>query len=291
MKELTRLAGWGMAAAAALALAVTTAYSPGGQDRLLTSITGHKIGPAPVQTTPPPALTVTDPVQDARLTATETETRRLSETLRTLDSERERLLARIASLERALEDITGSIKQQSARAVLPTFPTPAAPGPAEPPIVGAAPPQASPAEAVPPPMQPPEPRAANIHPAPSVEEPTEPQSAFGVDVGGAASFEGLRALWNTTRKTYAPLLDGLQPIVTVRENPRTRTAELRLIVGPLPDSETAAQLCATFSVAKRYCRPETFEGPELSLSAPEPPRRPAAQTRKAPPRSAVRTQP
>src|SRR5688572_24448683 len=46
-----------------------------------------QIGPAPVQSTPPPVLAVTDPVQDARLTATETETRRLSETLRTLDSE------------------------------------------------------------------------------------------------------------------------------------------------------------------------------------------------------------
>ena len=34
---------------------------------------------------------------------------------------------------------------------------------------------------------------------------------------------------------------------TVRENSKSRAAELRLIVGPLPDAETASRLCAIVS--------------------------------------------
>ncbi len=102
----------------------------------------------------------------------------------------------------------------------------------------------------------------------------------------------LRGLWNSTRKTHAVLIEGLHPVVIVRENTRTRAAELRLIVGPLPDLETAAQFCATLSAAKRYCQPASFEGAELSLTAPEPPRRPVtAPERKAPPRPSVRPNP
>ncbi len=40
MKELLRLAGWGTAATVALVLAVATAYSPGGQQRLFASNSG-----------------------------------------------------------------------------------------------------------------------------------------------------------------------------------------------------------------------------------------------------------
>ena len=53
----------------------------------------------------------------------ENETRRLSETVQALTADRDRLLARVASLERSLEDVTSSIKRQAA-AVLgpPTLP-------------------------------------------------------------------------------------------------------------------------------------------------------------------------
>ena len=143
------------------------------------------------------------------------------------------------------------------------------------------------------PAQPAAPRVRRRRPgSPAANEAGDPPPAFGVDIGGAASFDGLRALWNSTRKTHAALLEGLHPVVIVRENTRTRAAELRLIVGPLPDPESAAQFCATLAAAKRSCQPATFEGPELSLAAPDPPRRPAAAPeRKAAPRPPVRPNP
>ena len=78
---------------------------------------------------------------------------------------------------------------------------------------------------------------AAVEPAAAVDEPADPQPALGADLGGAANFDGLRGLWNSTRKTHAVLIEGLHPVVVVRENTRTRAAELRLIVGPMPDLE------------------------------------------------------
>jgi hypothetical protein len=71
--------------------------------------------------------------------------------------------------------------------------------------------------------------------------------------------------------------------VTVRENSKSRAAELRLIAGPLSDAEPASRICATLAAAKRYCRLVAFEGQPLALNAPEPPRRPVAATPKARP--------
>jgi hypothetical protein len=115
------------------------------------------------------------------------------------------------------------------------------------------------------------------------------QPAVGADIGGAAHFDALRTLWTSLRRTNAALVEGLHPVVIARENPRFRTAELRLIVGPLHDSEAAAEFCAALAAAKRYCQLATFEGTQLSLVAPEPPRRSVvAPDRKSVPRASVR---
>jgi hypothetical protein len=236
----------------------------------------------------------------ARLAQTESETRRLSEAVRLLDSERERLRARIASLERSIEDITGSIQRQSAAAMAP----PAAPVTA----VAAAtidantpmPAATAPEHTAAAPAVVPSPQVATVAPATSAasetgvapegtadritESPVQP--AVGADVGGATNFDGLRTLWNSTRKANAASIEGLHPLVAVRETARGRGVELRLIVGPLADPDTAGQFCAALATAKRPCRIVAFEGQELALVAPESPRRPPTA-----PRSSVRPKP
>jgi hypothetical protein len=93
---------------------------------------------------------------------------------------------------------------------------------------------------------------------------------FAVDLGSATNFDALRGLWNATRSGHAALFEGLLPLVAVRENSRSRTAELRLIVGPLADADAAAKLCATLTAAHRACQPTPFEGRPFALSANEP---------------------
>jgi hypothetical protein len=68
----------------------------------------------------------------------------------------------------------------------------------------------------------------------------------------------------------------------VRENGRSKGAELRLIVGPLADVEAAVRLCATLSGARRYCQPVAFEGQRLADADTPPERKPAAAPRPAP---------
>jgi hypothetical protein len=101
LRALLRLATWGCVAAAALMLAV------------LSAIVGPKHQTFASQTASPqiPAATV-------QLTTRQTEpdkaTRHLTETVSGLTADRDRLAARIATIERNLEDVTGSIKQQAA---------------------------------------------------------------------------------------------------------------------------------------------------------------------------------
>jgi hypothetical protein len=87
-----------------------------------------------------------------------------------------------------------------------------------------------------------------------------------VDVGGAANFEALRALWHTTKNNDPSLLDDFYPVVATRENTRTHAPELRLIVGPMPDAEAAAQLCITLAAVHQYCQPVAFEGQRLTVA-------------------------
>jgi hypothetical protein len=265
MTTLLRLATWGAAAAVALLIAVLTATTDIGAKRLAT--TAAKASGRSDR--PPTVVAAPDPAQVARLAETESETRRLSEAVRTLHSDRERLLERIASLERNLEDVTGSIRQQAQTAA----------APAPPPTVQPAEPAVSSATSE---------TTGAVDRAPNGDAEAskpEPQPALGIDIGGAPNFDGLRALWRSISKAHPDLVDGLHPVVIVREITRTRNAELRLIAGPLPDVETAARLCTTLAATRRYCRPVAFEGQHLVLSVPAPVRRPAAERKSARPRA------
>jgi hypothetical protein len=110
---------------------------------------------------------------------------------------------------------------------------------------------------------------------------------YGVDIGAAVNFDGLRVLWNSTRAGQAALLNGLSPRVVLRENSKSRAVELRLIVGPLPDAEAATRLCASLSAARRFCQPTLFAGQNFALSSPAPAaaRKPASQPARQPARA------
>jgi len=264
MQGLMRLAGWGVAASAALLFAMIAANSGSGRDRLSTAFAGID-GTRAAETARAEALQA---AQLARLAANEGDTRRLTEIVRSLAGDRERLLARLATIERGLEDVTGSIQKQSAtqkQAATPPAAPPAATEP--PPKMAAVPPQTvAPSEAAPEPSRP-----ANAQPPAAIPdlEAIPGRPAAGVDIGGAKDFDGLRTLWNTINTTYADLFEGLNPIVSVREHSKSRSAELRLVAGPLTDVESASRICTTLAAAKRYCRLVTFEGQPLALNVPE----------------------
>jgi len=88
---------------------------------------------------------------------------------------------------------------------------------------------------------------------------------FGVDLGSASSIEGLRQLWASLKANQSSLLEGLRPIMTVRENARPGALELRLVAGPLANAGLAARLCAALSSAGRSCEPAVFDGQRLAL--------------------------
>jgi hypothetical protein len=95
---------------------------------------------------------------------------------------------------------------------------------------------------------------------------------LGVDVGGAANYAGLRTLWRSIKNSDAEPLEDLYPLVTARENGKTHGVDLRLVIGPIADVETASRLCTTLAAAHHYCQPVSFEGQRLSLNdtAPTP---------------------
>ncbi|MFH1339908.1 MAG: hypothetical protein ABIL01_01660 [Pseudomonadota bacterium] len=98
------------------------------------------------------------------------------------------------------------------------------------------------------------------------------RTEFGVDVGGANSVGGLRALWRGLLKSKlnAPLAE-LRPIIVVKEGAGGLGLQLRLVAGPLHDAAAAAKICAAMIENDRPCETTVFEGQRLSLQAAEPP--------------------
>jgi hypothetical protein len=268
----------------------------------------------------------------------EIEARRLNEAVRLLAADRDRLLARINTLERGLDDVTGSVANPTGTipgaASSPLPPSLAAPGAPQPgpaqltpeptarqapepqtraalepiPQGGAAPaaPQATPPQAPAPQAAPPPQATARPEPAPGAARPAPEQPAarqpaqksgaapppsanrvtgghaavqpgpgatestitrteFGIDVGGHTSMDGLRTLWTSLRGSHGALLEGLRPVMAVREGKKPGEIELRLIAGPLANANAAARLCAALSAAGKACQPAVFDGQRLAL--------------------------
>jgi hypothetical protein len=264
MRSLWRPAIWGGSATAALAIAVAAGYSDTGSRRMAAAgapvATAQKMGATPV-----PA-------------EVDAETHRLSEAVRILAADRERLVARIAALERNVEDMTGSVKRQPAPPSTGDSPAPS-PAVAAPTSTANKEAAAPPAEGSPAPIA--EPRATEI-PAqervaamPDATDAAPASHEIGVDVGGAVNLEGAKALWTSTRAGNAVLFEGMQPLVVNREGSRTKSGELRLIAGPFADAEAAARVCAALAAAHRACQPVLYEGQRLADAEPAAERKPA----------------
>ena len=264
---LWRTVAWGAAAAIALAALAFTTQTDSGSERLQLAFAPASPPPAAMASVAPPA-----PEKDA-------ETKRLQAEVLTLAADRDRLNARIASLERNIDDVTGSIKKQAATAApvekpaappQPALPTIAPlalpvttdtsapwPGVAPAPAAAAAPVQAEtrPAEAIPlPPV-----RVASA--AASVPEPPRIPE-IGVDLGGARNLDVLNARWVAVKANFGPLLTGLHPLAA--RDPRPGMPEYRLLVGPLPNRAAAAQLCTRFAAVHVTCRSTKFDGEDLA---------------------------
>ena len=275
---------WAGVAAVALGIAVLAAQSQSGTQRLAgvsSRDSGSATAPRPPLAAPPQRQA--EPA--ARPGEPDAETRRLAETVRQLAADRDRLFARIDALERSL-DMTGSVpRDSSARdSAARENAAPAAPGttPALPPSWSLVPNAMPPAAAGMPGAAAPNPSAAPANPqtqgAPPSAAATSGMSAseqatgsvttkteFAVDLGGDATFDGLRALWASVRTSQPALFEGLRPVVAVREGGKSGALELRLVVGPLSNAGAAARLCASLVAAGLACQPTVFDGQRFAL--------------------------
>jgi len=195
----------------------------------------------------------------------EAEQRRVNDAIRSLAADRDLLLARLNTLERSLDDATGSIgpatkppapAQSSPLAgaypASPTAPAPAANGP----------PSAA-TTAAPPPTN----RVAAGHLATGMPTPAESvatKTEFGIDLGSNTTVDGVKAMWAALKAGQPGLLEGLRPVVSIREV-RPGAIELRLIAGPLANASVAARLCAALSASGQNCQPAVFDGQRLAL--------------------------
>jgi hypothetical protein len=261
---LVRLAGWGGGALLAVALLALTAQSEVGTERLqgVIALMSPQIAVAKVEQ--PPAASEAD-----------AEVKRLDALVVALANDRERLHTRIASLERKLEDTTGSIKQQQATLAAKVASPPPPPAPVMPILAPLAmPPAAVPAgswpepaptlppaetvEAAPAPVQPERVALAPVE-EPVREPPRKPE--IGIDLGGAANLEVLNARWVAVKANFGPQLAGLYPRAIASKRPGA--SEYRLLAGPLPNNAAASQICAHFITARITCRTVRFDGERL----------------------------
>jgi hypothetical protein len=254
---------WGGAASIALAAAVLMTQTDLGAQRLQMVFSGQ---PAPKP------MTQADFVPRSDAEALKRETMRLEAQVRELAADREKLNARIATLETSLSDMTGSIKRELATVAA----KPVAPAP----VIGA-PPTAPPArlEPVAPPEAKPEPKPeaaatpdgqpqlapplGEAVPLPPMRVAAAAAGDIGIDLGGARSMEIMQARWAAVKANFGPLLTGLQPLVV--QDQRPNVIPYRLIVGPLPNAAAAAQVCARFAASKVTCRTTKFAGEPLAF--------------------------
>jgi hypothetical protein len=302
MPALWRLVAWGGFATVALFVAVIFSYSKAGQRQAVASPSGQvSAGRATLGQANPGAGAAQARIPEESSETAE-ETQPLLDAVRALTADRDQALARIAALERNLDSVTGSIKRErntgAPPAAAPTLPQgPSAPSSAatiarpETPVARLetpAPPVTD--AAVPSPAAPASQQSGDIAPlaAPDagnraalsvsttrVSTPAEPlavAAGLGVDIGGAANYAGLRTLWRSIKNSDVELPEDLYPLVTARENGKTHGVDLRLVIGPIGDVETASRVCTTLAAAHHYCQPVSFEGQRLSLNdtAPTP---------------------
>ncbi len=114
----------------------------------------------------------------------------------------------------------------------------------------------------PPAQDEPEQEAAPMSPKLAVQ-----RTEFGVDVGGANSLPGLRALWRGLLKSRSnAALASLRPIIVIKEGSNGLGMQLRLVAGPITDAAEAAKICAAMAQNDRSCTTTVFEGQRLAVN-------------------------
>jgi hypothetical protein len=101
--------------------------------------------------------------------------------------------------------------------------------------------------------------AENESPAIAVQ-----QTRFAIDLGGANSIDGLRALWRGLTKSH-PEIAALRPIIMIKEGTTGLGMQLRLGAGPLVNAAVAAKFCASLAENDRHCETTVFDGQRLSM--------------------------
>jgi hypothetical protein len=96
------------------------------------------------------------------------------------------------------------------------------------------------------------------------------RTEFAVDLGGANSIGGLRALWRGLLKSNNAELAELRPIIVLREGNTGLGMQLRLAAGPLNDAAEAAKICASLVENKRSCETTVFDGQRLAMTGDDP---------------------
>ena len=226
----------------------------------------------------------------SQLQQTQKDANRLALSVETLNNDRDRLYARVSTLEQGLDSVTGTVNRRAAAAAVPP-PDKPPPTPARPETVAAAetPSPLMPTRSL---MSPPDPAASKLSdptpaPIPQADPPkaeTKPDVVAalpdapaaetapphdGIDLGAAPTLDGLRLLWRRIAKAH-PEVAALQPIIAVRERLGTGGVQLRLVAGPLAEP-AATQLCATLAGAGAACERTGYDGQRLSLTSPPPP--------------------
>jgi hypothetical protein len=98
------------------------------------------------------------------------------------------------------------------------------------------------------------------------------RTEFGVDIGGANSVGGLRALWRGLLKSRSnAALTALRPIMVIRESSNGLGMQLRLVAGPLADAAAAAKICAGLAENDRPCETTVYDGQRLAMKADDTP--------------------
>jgi TolA-binding protein len=108
------------------------------------------------------------------------------------------------------------------------------------------------------------------------------RTEFGVDLGGANSIDGLRALWRGLLKSNAATMGSLRPIIVVKERNNGFGMQLRLVAGPLSDAAAAAKICAALIEGERSCETSVFDGQRLAMKSED-----TIPSTRAPPRKRI----
>jgi len=250
------LCGWGVATAVALSALALTSQTQTATDRLRSIFAVSE--PSGVAQMPP------------RIAQLELETQMLTEQVRALNADRDRLAGRIAVLQSSVDDMTGAIKRQAAATAAVLAARAAAPASQTqpsiaPPVAGASPVAAAPEAKTDPvitssvPLPPARATAAQAAAGPETAAST---SEFGLDLGAASTLDGVQQRWTTVKANFGPLLSNLHPLAAPER--RQGKTGYRLVVGPLPNSPAATGLCAHFNAAHTPCRAVKFEGEQIA---------------------------